>query len=203
MTYQAGGEQDRPGPWQGPSEIDGGQPGAEPGRRAPAPPPLPGPDSGSAGLPEVVPPEAGAPAHRGVPLPARQEKADPLVAFLGDIVRTGRWQAARKTNALQLMGDLKLDLREVIVPGETLEVEAWSLMGDVKIVVPPGTEVVVEGGTLLGDVRTETDPREPTAPTGARLVVRGYTLMGDVRVREMGPDAGKPPRGWRWVNPRR
>lgn len=203
MTFQSGGEQDRPGPWQGPSEVGDSRPDAGRGRPAPPPLPLPGPDSGAQGLPEVVPPAQGVPAYRGAPLPARQEKSDPLVAFLGDIVRTGRWQAARKTNALQLMGDLKLDLREVIVPGETLEVEAWSLMGDVKIVVPPGTEVVVEGGTLLGDVRTETDPRETTTPTGARLVVRGYTLMGDVRVREMGPDAGRPPRGWRWVSPRR
>lgn len=194
MTYQPGGERDRPGSWHGPSEIaDADQP---------APPPLPGPDGSAHGLPEVVPPAAGFPAY-GAAVPARREKADPLVAVLGDIVRTGRWQAARRTNALQLMGDLKLDLRQVIEPGETLEVEAWSLMGDVRIVVPPGTEVVVEGGTLLGDVRTESDPRRPTAPTGARLVVRGYTLMGDVRVREMGPDVGRPPRGWRWVSPRR
>ena len=93
--------------------------------------------------------------------------------------------------------DLKLDLREVITPGETLEVETWSLMGDVKIVVPPGTDVVVNGGTLLGDVKTETDPREQTARNGARLVVRGYTLMGDVVVREPGQHeagAGRNPR---------
>lgn len=200
MTNQPGGQQ---GPeWAGPSEL------GYPTEPTPPPPPLPTPGSAGTGtgMPEVVP-LAGEvlPPYRAraAQPPARIEKTDPLVAFLGDIVRTGRWQAARKTNALQLMGDLKLDLREVIAPGETLEVETWSLMGDVKIVVPPGTEVVVSGGTLLGDVKTETDPRHQTAPTGARLVVRGYTLMGDVIVREMGPDAGKPPRGWRWVSPKR
>jgi hypothetical protein len=197
MTNQPGGEQERGDPWVGPSEVG-------PPQDRPLPPPLPGPQSPGTGLPEVVPVSGQVlPPYRGAPPPARQEKSDPLVAVMGDIVRTGRWQAARKTNALQLMGDLKLDLREVIAPGETLEVESWSLMGDVKIVVPPGTEVVVNGGALLGDVRTETDPRQPVAPTGARLVVRGYALMGDVTVREMGPDVGKPPRGWRWVNPRR
>lgn len=186
MAYPGGGEQAEP--WRGPSEVGDAQP--------PLPPPLPVPRQAGQGLPEVVP----GPAQP----PARQEKSEPLVAFLGDIVRTGRWQAARKTNTLQLMGDVKLDLREVMAPGETLEVESWSLMGDVKIVVPPGTDVVINGGTLLGDVRTETDPREPAAPrTGGRLIVRGYTLMGDVKVREMGPDAGRPPRGWRWVSPRR
>jgi hypothetical protein len=200
MTNQAGQERDRPQPWTGPSEVDGVP--TEAGVPGP-PPPLPGPQTTGTGMPEVVPVSGQVlPPYHGAP-PARQEKSEPLVAFMGDIVRTGRWQAARRTNALQLMGDLKLDLREVIVPGETLEVETWSLMGDVKIVVPPGTDVVVAGGALLGDVKTETDPREQAARSGARLVVRGYTLMGDVIVREMGPDVGKPPRGWRWVNPKR
>ncbi len=207
MTNQPGGEQERrreqrePGGWTGPSEV--GPVGPEDDAPTP-PPPLPGPQTPGAGMPEVVP-VAGQvlPSYGGAPPPARPERSDTLVAFMGDIVRTGRWNAARRTNALQLMGDLKLDLREVLAPGETLEVETWSLMGDVKIVVPPGTDVVVSGGTVLGDVKTETDPREQTARNGARLVVRGYTLMGDVVVREMGPVVAKPPRGWRWVNPRR
>ncbi|MFK5634405.1 MULTISPECIES: LiaF domain-containing protein [unclassified Ornithinimicrobium] len=168
-------------------------------------PPLPGPQTPGSGLPEVVPsqpPTLGRPAASAPP-PARLDRSDPIIGFMGDIVRTGRWPAARRTTVYQFMGDLKLDLREVIVPGETLEVEAWSFMGDVRIAVPPGTDVVVNGGTLLGDVRTETDPREPTSRSGARLVVTNYSFMGDVRVREMGPDVGKPPRGWRWVVPKR
>lgn len=196
MTTTPGDEQGRAGrgPWsEGPFEQVVPPPLPRPGDRAPG-----------QGMPEVVPVSGQVlPPYQGAPPPARQERSDTLVAFLGDVTRTGRWTAARRTAAVQVMGDLKLDLREVIVPGETLEVETWSLMGDVKIVVPPGTEVVVSGGALLGDVKTETDPREQAAPrSGARLVVRGYTLMGDVAVREMGPDTGKPPRGWRWVTKR-
>ncbi len=195
MTYQPGADQGRPEQWRGPSEI------GDVGR--PVPPPLPDPGTAGQGMPEIVPDHGAAP-YRGAPPPARPEKSDPLIAVLGDIVRTGRWRAARKTNALQLMGDLKLDLRAVLVPGETLEIESWSLMGDIRIVVPPGTDVVITGGAMLGDVRTESDQRAQPAPrTGARLVVRGYTLMGDVIVREMGDVPGKPPRGWRWVTPRR
>ncbi len=193
MTTQPGDQQGRAERRQGPEgPFD---------QVAPPPLPLPGDQAPGQGMPEVVPVSGQVlPPYQGAPPPARQERSDTLVAFLGDVVRTGRWTAARRTAAVQVMGDLKLDLREVIVPGETLEVETWSLMGDVKIVVPPGTDVVVSGGALLGDVKTETDPREETAArTGARVVVRGYTLMGDVAVREMGPDTGKPPRGWRWV----
>lgn len=166
-------------------------------------PPLPGPQTPGSGLPEVVPPRLPTFRAPSAPPPARLERTDPIIGFMGDIVRTGRWQAARRTTVYQFMGDLKLDLRDVLVPGETLEIEAWSFMGDVRIAVPPGTDVVVNGGTLLGDVRTETDPREPAPRTGGRLSVTAYSFMGDVRVREMGPDAGRPPRGWRWVTPRR
>ena len=165
----------------------------------PAPPPIPGPETPGAGLPEVVP-QASVPVWAAQPAPApARVQGDQIVAVFGDTQRTGLWTAAQRTTVLSAFGDTRLDLREVIRPGETLEIESWTLFGDVRVVVPPGTEVVVSGGTLFGDVKTERDPRETVAPTGARLVLKGYTLFGDVRVREAGPDTGKPPRGWRWT----
>lgn len=207
MTYSAGGDPTRPEPWgasgrlDGPSEI--GDPGGHDGPGSAAPPPLPDPNVPGQGLPEIVPgqPSAPLPAYRGsgAPLPARREKSDPFVSLIGDVTRTGRWAAARRTTALSVIGDVRLDLREVLQPGETLEIECWSLIGDVRVLVPPGTEVVVEGGALLGDVKTESDVDPATPRTGAQLILKGYLLIGDVRVREAGPDTGKPPRGWRWT----
>ncbi|WP_122261825.1 LiaF domain-containing protein [Ornithinimicrobium cerasi] len=153
------------------------------------PPPLPGPQTPGEGLPEIVP---GA-------LPARRERGDALVGILGDIVRTGRWEVGRRTVAYQLMGNLKLDLRDVLVPGETLEVEAYVLMGDVRVLVPAGTDVQVRGATLMGDGRTESDAfSADLPPTGSRVVVTVWSLMGNVRVRTAGAE-GKLPRGWRWA----
>lgn len=156
------------------------------------PPPLPGPGTPGEGLPEIVP------GH----LPARAEKGEALVGVFGDVVLAGRWRAPRRTTAYMLMGNLKLDLREVLAPGETLELEAYVLTGDVRVLVPPGTDVEVRGVTLLGNGRTETDAFAQGAPrTGARVVVTVYSAMGNVRVRTASLD-GKLPRGWRWARPK-
>ena len=156
-------------------------------------------------MPEEIVPAPALPPYQPGPapnVPARPQQEQTLIGGFGDLVRTGVWTPARKTTSWQLFGDLKLDLRQVLQPGEVLEVESWSIFGDVRILVPLGTEVLVNGGTMLGDVKTESDPREQVAPTGARLVLNVYGMFGDVRVREAGPDVGKPPRGWRWAKPK-
>ena len=147
--------------------------------------------------------QPGLPAHDDRPVPMRQE-TQTLGTLMGDVVRTGAWTAASRTTTVLLFGDVKLDLREVIRPGETLEVSTFTAAGDVRIVVPPGTRVELSGFTALGSSRHDVDPEVAAAPeTGARVLLTASTLMGDVRVRTM-PLAieGKPPRGWRWVTKR-
>lgn len=167
----------------------------------PTPPPLP--DQQGAGPPaEVVPGQVGAfplPQY-GSNLPARRESEE-IWSVFGDVVRKGRWSASRRSNFYQLFGDVKLDLREVLQPGETLEVTSWSIFGDVRIAVPPGTDVEVNGGTVFGDVRAETDPQGPAPRTGARLVVNANSVFGEVRVREIAAGA-QPPKRWRWLRVR-
>lgn len=169
------------------------------------PPPLPGPETPGEGLPEIVPPRPAPGQQGGVPAPPPVRRAGdkPLVGALGDVVRTGRWDAPRRTVAYQVMGNLKLDLREVVVPGESLEVDAYVMMGDVRVLVPPGTDVQVKGMTVLGDGRTETEAfGKGVSPTGARVEVTVYSLMGNVRVRTAAVGS-KLPVGWRWARPKR
>lgn len=137
------------------------------------------------------------------PVPMRQE-AQTLGTLMGDVVRTGAWTAAARTTTIQLFGDVKLDLREVIHPGETLEISTFTAAGDVRIAVPPGTRVELSGFTALGSSRHDVDPDVAAAPeTGARVLLNASTLMGDVRVRTMPLVVeGKPPRGWRWTTRR-
>lgn len=167
----------------------------------PTPPPLP--DQQGAGPPaEVVPGQTGSSPlpQYGSHLPARRDSEEVWSVF-GDVVRKGRWSASRRSTFYQLFGDVKLDLREVLVPGETLEVTSWSLFGDVRIAVPPGTDVEVNGGTVFGDVLAETDPGQPAPRTGARLVLTANSVFGEVRVREIAVDAAAPKR-WRWLRGR-
>lgn len=190
----------RPGddkrPWEGPSEGPHEW-------RPPAPPPLPGPP-GPGGPVEVVPGQVGSspvPQYGAAGLPARRESEEVWSAF-GDVVRKGPWSASRRSSFIQVFGNVKLDMREVIQPGETLEVSSWSLFGDVRIAVPPGTAVEVNGGTVFGDVRAESDPVGGPAPsTGARLVLTVNSVFGEVRVREI-PAGAPSPKGWRWLRVR-
>ncbi|QFG69900.1 LiaF domain-containing protein [Ornithinimicrobium pratense] len=188
---QRPGEQGRP--WEGPSEVPytWGEP---------APPPLPTPQ-GAQPPAEVVPGQvAPLPQYGSANLPARRESEE-IWSVFGDVVRKGRWSASRRSSFYQLFGDVKLDLREVLQPGETLEVTSWSMFGDVRIAVPPGTDVEVNGGTVFGDVRAETTPQGQAPRTGARLVVHVNSVFGEVRVREIAAGA-QPPRGWRWLRVR-
>ncbi len=127
-----------------------------------------------------------------------------LGTLMGDVVRTGAWQAAERTTTMLLVGDVKLDLREVIRPGETLEFSSFTGMGDIRIAVPAGTRVELSGFTLLGNLRHDVDPQAQTSPeTGACVRINATSLLGDVSVRTMPPDDGtKPPRGWRWTRKR-
>lgn len=216
MTNRPGWQDDGHGPWQGPQEGEelAAPPGTDPADPSSAadPPPLPGPATPGAGLPEVVPgqqlghwqpggtayPQGADPRN----LPARRERGQPMVSVFGDLVRTGSWEPARKTVAYQVFGNTKLDLREALRPGETLEVEMWTIFGDAKILVPEGTDVQIQGMTLLGDARSEVGATAAGAPpSGGRVVVTGWSVFGDVRVRSV--VAGeKLPRGWRWAQPR-
>ncbi len=218
MTYRSGWQDDDRG--QGPREGDelAAPPGTDPMQPSPGidpalqPPPLPGPQTPGAGMPEVVPgatgswQQAGGAAYSsGGPgnLPARRERDQPMVSAFGDLVRTGAWDAARKTVSYQVFGDVKLDLRQVLQPGETLEVELYSLFGSAKILVPEGTDVQIQGMTLLGDARSEVGAAATgTPPSGGRLVVTGWSVFGDVRVRSVAAGE-KLPRGWRWAQPKR
>ena len=147
------------------------------------------------------PPGLARPA--GSPVPARQS-SQTMGTLMGDITRTGSWQVAERTTLLMFLGDVRLDLREVLRPGETLEISTYTGLGDVKLVVPAGTRVELQGFTLLGDLRHDVDPAAEGVPeTGACVRVNATSLLGDVRVRTMPPDDGsRPPRGWRWTQKR-
>ncbi|WP_010146664.1 hypothetical protein [Serinicoccus profundi] len=132
-----------------------------------------------------------------------REPSQTMGTLMGDVRRTGAWTAAEHTSAYLGMGNVLLDLRDVVRPGETLRLTAFTGLGDVKIAVPPGCRVELQGFNLLGDVRHEVDPAVQAAPeTGARLVINASSLLGDVRVRTMpmdDPSGPKPARGWRWT----
>jgi hypothetical protein len=105
-----------------------------------------------------------------------------IVAVIGNDERSGRWRPGEDTRALALIGDCTLDLRQAEVEGGELRITAIAVIGDVRVVVPPGVTVELDGISLLGDKRYRVG-EVPAPPPGApRVRVTAYAVVGDVTV---------------------
>lgn len=120
-----------------------------------------------------------------------------VVNVIGEQRLRGRWRLPARLRVVNLIGEVDLDLREVVV-GETLpdnivDIRVFSVIGEVDVIVPEGVEVEVSGMVLIGerDIRLEPVPRIPGTPL-IRLHVFG--LVGEVQVRSRRPEH-RP--GWR------
>jgi hypothetical protein len=109
------------------------------------------------------------------------EQVEEQRAVLSSINRKGRWRLARRSRFSAVLGSVALDLREAIIPGAEVEIEARAILGSVEIIVPEGVEVLPSGGGLLfsQDVRVPA-PTLAGAPV-IRLRVSG--VLGSVTVR--------------------
>lgn len=168
------------------------------------PPPIPRPGGAGGGIPEVIPPyqpphPASTGAGQGGVVRQPQDRID---TYFGQVDRIGRFPLARETRINAGMSTVRLDLREVIVPGETIEVRLGVWMSNVRLVVPPGTEVALQVNASMGDARLEVDAKAQGAPpTGTRVVITGWATMSDIRVRAFALGT-KPRAGWRWTRPK-
>jgi hypothetical protein len=120
-----------------------------------------------------------------------------VVSVMGDQTRSGRWRLPARLRGWCLMGDITLDLREVVCTEPEVLITTVTLMGDLEVIVPDGVEVELGGFDLLGDreLRLAPVPRRAGTPL---IRVKAYTMMGDVTVRSSG--AGESVPGWRrWL----
>lgn len=164
------------------------------------PPPLPRPDGVGGGIPEVIP-SYHPPATPGPGGVVRQPQ-DRIDTYFGQVDRIGRFPLARETHINAGGSTVRLDLREVISPGETVEIKLAAWMTNVRIAVPPGTEVAMQVNASMGDARLEVDAKaQGTPPTGTRVVISGWSTMSDIRVRAFALGT-KPRSGWRWTRPK-
>jgi Domain of unknown function (DUF1707)/Cell wall-active antibiotics response 4TMS YvqF len=109
------------------------------------------------------------------------------VAVIGNEERGGRWRPGGDTRALALIGDCTLDLRQAEVEGVELAVTAIALLGDVRVIVPPGVTVELQGVAVVGDKRYRVG-QAPEPPPGAPCVrVKAYAVVGDVSVMSEPP----------------
>jgi hypothetical protein len=109
-----------------------------------------------------------------------------VVGILGDQRRRGRWRLPARLRGFALLGNLRLDLREVVVSDAVVEMTLVTILGNIKIEVPEGVEAELHGFGLLGgrELRLAPVPRRPGTPL---LRIRAYALLGDVEVKSARP----------------
>lgn len=164
------------------------------------PPPLPSQDGVGRGVPEVIP------AYQPPVVPGQGDVArrpqERIDTYFGQIDRVGRFPLAHETRITAGMSTVRLDLREVIEPGETVEIRLAVWMSNIRVAVPPGTEVALQVNATMGDARLELDGKaQGTPPTGTRVLITGRSMMSDIRVRAFALGS-KPRSSWRWTRPR-
>jgi hypothetical protein len=115
-----------------------------------------------------------------------------LVAVMGGVDRRGRWQPARQTLVIAVMGGAALDFREVqLPPGET-ELTLLCVMGGAEVIVPPGMNVDTSGVAIMGGFAHRHDQPPVSGPDASILKINGFALMGgvDLQVRLPGESSG-------------
>lgn len=140
---------------------------------------------------EIVPITADLPTASIVRLPVPRSSAlatgpahESSFAVLSTTRRRGPWQVGPQHKAFALMGGVVLDLREALVAGQEVTINASVVMGSVDVYVDEHTVVVCDGRAIMGDY-SESRSKIPAQPQPDSPVVRvlGNALMGRVNVK--------------------
>jgi Predicted membrane protein len=108
-----------------------------------------------------------------------------VINVVGEQRLRGRWRLPGRLRVVNLVGEVDLDLCEVVVgqtlPDNVIDITVFSLIGEVNVTVPEGIEVDVSGFVLIGerDIRLAPVPRRVGTPL-IRLHLLG--LVGEVTV---------------------
>ena len=93
-----------------------------------------------------------------------------------------------------VFGNVLMDLRQLRTDAPLIELDLWSVFGDVDVIVAEGMDAELDGWTLLGKRRTDLAPVPRLAGT-PRVAVRAHTAFGDLRLRSLAP--GESTSRWR------
>src|ERR1700685_3446076 len=106
-----------------------------------------------------------------------------LVAVFGGISRKGRWHPEPLTRILTVFGGAELDLREAVLPGREITIDAVAVCGGVSITVPREMRVIDTGSAIMGGREIAGDSAESAAPDAPVLRITGTCVCGGVEVK--------------------
>lgn len=124
----------------------------------------------------------------GAPPPEDAREAPREIStILGSEKLNGRFVVPPRMRLRAVLGEVKVDLTEAVVPRGDIVVEAESFLGEVTLTVPEGVDVRLEAGTnVLGERKNKLPP--PSSPDAPVIRVHGTVVLGSVKVE---------PRRWR------
>lgn len=114
-----------------------------------------------------------------------------VVNVMGD-VRLSASELPRRVGTV--LGNIRIDLRDLRSGAERVELDLWTVLGDIDVILPEGMDGELEGFAVLGNRRIELAP-VPRTPGTPRVVVRAHAVLGDLRLRSLAP--GEPVSRWR------
>lgn len=142
---------------------------------------------------ELDPLLADLPAHASPQVEIVGSRApETLFNVFGDIRITGGAPMPRRIGTV--MGDIRIDLRDLRTDAEVIELDLSTGFGDVDVIVAEGVDAELHGWTVLGNRKSDLAPVPRLAGT-PRVVVRAHAVIGDLRLRSLAP--GESASRWR------
>ena len=133
-------------------------------------------DLPASGVSAIPPAYAGA-TYAGEPMPVK----DRIRGIMSEVRRDGLWRVPQRLWVSAVMSNIRLDLRQALIPpGCVIEVRA--VMASVSIIVPPGLPVEFDVSPLMGAARNDSS-RVPAAFGAPVVRVTGSAVMAEIRVR--------------------
>ena len=102
-------------------------------------------------------------------------------ALFSTVKREGRWRIAARGRYSGVFGNVKLDLRDAVLPGPEIEIEARTIFGGVQIILPQGVHVELTGGASLASQELKVEGEPPDGAPVIRIHHRG--AFGSLVVR--------------------
>jgi hypothetical protein len=126
---------------------------------------------------------AAATAGLAAALPAPRTGGEHQRAVLSSIERRGRWRLAPRNRFTAVLGSIKLDIRDAVLPGPEIEIEARLVLGSIVVTVPEGVLVELSGGGPLASQSLRVEGSPPAGAPVIRIRFRGVVASIEVRSR--------------------
>jgi hypothetical protein len=115
-----------------------------------------------------------------------------IVAIFGGATRKGVWRVPAVSKVVTVFGGADIDLRDAILPGREITIQATAVFGGMSITVPPEMRVIDSGVAIFGGRDVSGDSPESERPDSPVLRLEGACVFGGIDVKRK---KRKPKRG--------